>query len=247
MQLPAQHVVPLALQSSVQAMHAGESGAAQVPPQQLSPAAHEMAQPPHCAALVRVSTHVPPQHWNPGAHALPHIPQLVSSLIVSMQSPSQQPRSPQPLPHSPQCIRLASRSTQVPAQQARPSPHALPHAPQFDSSVLRSKPSSIVPLQSLSSPSHTSGDASGPKHSSEPPAQVRVPLRQTPTSPATVHGSPTPVTSSIAPSQSSSRSLQVSVTGVTAPSHAPKRIDVASHVCVPITQTPIPAVPIGPP
>lgn len=62
MQLPAQHVVPVALQSSVHPTQVVESGAAHVPPQQLSPAAQEMLHPPHCAVLVRVSTQVPLQH-----------------------------------------------------------------------------------------------------------------------------------------------------------------------------------------
>jgi hypothetical protein len=233
-QEPAQHVMPIDAQSSVQAMHVIDAGSAHVPPQQLSPAVQALPHMPQFSMLTRVSAHVPPQHVRPSPHTLPHVPQFASSPVVSAQAPSQHSWSPHPAPHSPQCVWLDSSSTHAPPQQVSPSPHARPQVPQFTSSVLRSKPLSTAPSQSLSRPSHTSIIGVGAMHASASSMHPRVPFRQAPSWPSTVQGSPAPTTSSTAPSQSSSSPLQVSLSGRTSPSQAPN-CPVASQVCMPIT------------
>jgi hypothetical protein len=81
-----------------------EQVSAQVPPEQTSPAAHALSQPPQWAGSVWVLTqlwphwvapppheraHAPLEHTSPGAQGLPQLPQLVGSVWVLTQTPSQ--------------------------------------------------------------------------------------------------------------------------------------------------------------
>jgi hypothetical protein len=81
-----------------------EHASAQVPPEQTSPGAHVVPQPPQFAGSVWVLTQLwphfveppphesaqaPPEQTSPGAHVVPQAPQLTGSLWVAAHAPSQ--------------------------------------------------------------------------------------------------------------------------------------------------------------
>src|SRR5262249_38266007 len=113
--------------------------------------------------------------------------------------------------------------------------------------------SSTLPLQSLSRPSHTSGDGPlPPMQVRTPPEHCMVPAVHTPTPhlPDGQQGWLAPITLSICPSQSLSTPSQISFCGVTSPTQAPYCAAcghiIAVHFCRPPRQMPTPLVPLGP-
>jgi hypothetical protein len=105
------------------------------------------------------------------------------------------------------------------------------------------KVSSALPLQLLSRPSHVSVCAArSPTHAVDqrPPSHICTPGRHSPVDDPQARER----FSSTAPSQSSSRPLQVSVAGSLSPTHAPNIP--ALHICVPARQAPTSRVAAGP-
>src|SRR5450432_125481 len=133
--------------------------------------------------------HVMPWQYSVAAQARPQAPQLARSCARSTQAeapaaslqvasepggtkpPSGPGGTPPSVPVPPSA---PTTSGQRPPWQCIPAAQTRPQAPQFLSSVRRSKPSSTVPLQSLSKPSHTSavGVRGGSVCTSWPPWQV---------------------------------------------------------------------------
>src|SRR5260221_6068008 len=129
------------------------------------------------------SVHRPPWQYWVAAQAWPHAPQFVRSFARSVQleppaafwqSPSiptgpTPPSGPGPTPPSPPVT-----IGHLPCWHCVPGAHTRPQPPQFLLSLRRSKPSSTLPLQSLSRPSQISGDGSrgGRLCTTCPPCQI---------------------------------------------------------------------------
>jgi hypothetical protein len=140
-------------------------------------AVHGLSQPPQWRVLVLVSAQLLPQSVCPEPHPLAHAWPPPSAGAHTGVPP------PHPTPHAPQSSAVVRSVSQVVGSSSQsPSPalhdapqappahagappvavHALPHSPQFDRSVARSKPSSIVPSQSSSVPSQVSAAGTQP-------------------------------------------------------------------------------------
>lgn len=128
----------------------------QVPPEQVSPAAHEGE---HVAA-----PHVPPLQVMPVGHRIPHIPQLFGFVAVSTHPPEQQLVVPEhaaaapqwQAPSAPQVSPVSHAGVQVaawhsPATQLSPVAQRLPHVPQWVALVCVSMQ---PPEQQLEPPVH---------------------------------------------------------------------------------------------